>query len=121
MSELTAIKTSLFEKQDLIATRLNLLNYNELLALVSSLSSLISKLDFLQADEEIRCNRVLIQEMNSNPRGTLGKAEAILRSSETYRSFKYINNLKNLAIRSFHLSKQHATYLLKLAESGDEI
>ena len=117
MTDILKFKSVLIEKQELILNRLTLLDSKELMHLVASLSSLISNLDLAQAEEEIRCNRVIVSEMKLH-RTSFARAESVLKSSDTYFAYKNVLNLKQCAVRSYNLAKMQAQYVLSLAKAN---
>jgi hypothetical protein len=121
MSDISKIKSAVIEKQDIILNRLNDLSYDESMKLLASLSSLITNIDRLQAEEENRCNKLIVQHMTEDPRATFSKAEAVLKASELYVSYKNILSLKQCTARGLGIVKLHLHHLLRTKPDGDEM
>ena len=113
MADISKLRTVVIEKQELILNRLTLLSYEEVMQLMASLSSIITNLDKVQAEEEVQCNRLLVNELDKDSRTSFSKAEAILKCSDTYLSYKNIVSLKKCASRGLNLTRLHTQYLLK--------
>lgn len=80
---------------------------------MASLSSLITNLDKVQAEEEAQCNKILVGEMERDARATFSKADAILKTTDAYLSYKNILSLKQCAVRGLGLARLHAQHLLQ--------
>lgn len=119
MADITKLRTAVIEKQEIILNRLTKLSYEEVIQMMASLSSLITNLDKIQAEEEVQCNRIMVREMEKDVRTNFSKAEAILKSTETYLSYKNIMSLKQCASRALSLSRLHIQHLLESRVSGD--
>ncbi len=113
MADISKLRAAVIEKQEVILNRLTTLSYEEVMQLMASLSSLITNLDKVQAEEEIQCNRIIVGEMEKDTRTTFSKAEAILKSTDTYLSYKNILSLKQCASRGLTLARLHAQHLLE--------
>jgi hypothetical protein len=98
MADLSSLRAAVIEKQDLILNKLPSISYEEVMKLMASLSSLISNLDKIHAEEEVRCNKIIVSEMANDQRTTFSKAEAVLKTSEVYLSYKNIMSLKQCAV-----------------------
>ncbi len=122
MADISKLRAAVIEKQELILNKLTTLTYEEVMQLMASLSSLITNLDKVQAEEESQCNKLLVGEMERDSRATFSKAEAILKSSDAYLAYKNIMSLKQCASRGLNLARIHTQYLLKskAAEEMDE-
>ncbi len=124
MAEISKLRAAVIEKQEVILNRLTSLTYEEVMQLMASLSSLITNLDKIQAEEEIQCNRIVVGEMEKDTRTTFSKTEAILKSTDTYLSYKSILSLKQCASRGLALARLHVQYLLGSRivghDTGDE-
>lgn len=112
MADISKLRTAVIEKQELILNKLTTLSYQEVIHLMASLSSIITNIDKVQAEEEIQCNKLLVSEMERDPRTTFSKAEAVLKSSDTYLAYKNIMGLKQCASRGLNLAKLHVQHLL---------
>lgn len=119
MADLPGLRAAVIEKQDLILNKLTSLSYEDLMKLMASLSSLITNLDKVQAEEEVRCNKFIVGEMASDPRTTFSKAEAVLKTSEAYLSYKNVMSLKQCAVRGLNIARLHAQFLLKSKIEAD--
>jgi len=120
------LRTAVIEKQDLILNKLTTLSYEDVMHLMASLSSIITNLDKIQADEELHCNKILVSEMERDSRTTFSKTEAILKSTDTHLSYKNVMSLKQCASRGLGLARLHAECLVgrKMAndlQGGDEL
>jgi hypothetical protein len=120
MADISKLRAAVIEKQEVILNRLTTLSYEEVMQLMASLSSLITNLDKVQAEEEILCNRIVVGEMEKDSRTTFSKAEAILKSTDTYMAYKSILSLKQCVSRGLSLAKLHAQYLLGTKYSEHE-
>lgn len=120
MADVSKLRSAVIEKQELILNKLTAMTYVEVMQLMASLSAIISNLDKVQAEEEGQCNRLLVAEMTKDARTTFSKADAILKCSDTYQSYKNIMSLKQCSVRAMNLARLHAHYLLKSAQGGDE-
>ena len=69
MTDIAKLRSAVIEKQELILNRLATLTYEEVMHLMASLSSIITNLDKVQAEEECQCNRHLVAEMEKDARG----------------------------------------------------
>ncbi|MEI8346559.1 MAG: hypothetical protein WCG27_03770, partial [Pseudomonadota bacterium] len=67
----------------------------------------------------VKCNKILIAEMERDTRATFSKAEAVLKCSDTYLSYKNIMGLKQCASRGLNLARLHAQHLLKSGVIND--
>ena len=105
--DISKLRVAVIEKQELILNKLTTLTYQEVMHLMASLSSLISNLE-VQAEEEIRCNKILVGEMERDARTTFSKSEAILKCSDTYLTYKNIMSLKQCSSRGLDLARVHA-------------
>ena len=112
MADISKLRAAVIEKQELILNRLTALSYDEVMHLMASLSSIISNLDKVQAEEEVLCNRLLVSEMEKDARTTFSKAEAVLKSSDIHLAYKNIMSLKQCASRGLNLARLHAQHLL---------
>ena len=119
MADTSKLRAAVIEKQELILNRLTTLTYEEVMQLMASLSSLITNLDKVQAEEEVQCNRLLVSEMEKDSRTTFSKAEAILKTTDIYLSYKNILSLKQCASRGANLARLHVHHLLKSKVDGD--
>ena len=122
MIDISKITLAVIEKQETILNRLTDLSYNDTLKLMASLSSLIINLDRLQTEEESNCNKLILQTMKEDRRTSLSKAEVVMKSSDTYLSYKNILSLKQCTSRGIGIVRLHIHFLLKSkieAESGD--
>lgn len=119
MAELSNLRSAVIEKQEIILNKLTSLSFEEVMHLMASLSSLITNLDKIQAEEEMHCNRIIVREMEKDQRTTFSKAEAILKASETYQSYKNVMGLKQFAIRGLTFTKMQAQYILKSNHEND--
>ncbi len=113
MADLSKLRAAVIEKQDLILNKLTSLSYEEVMQLMASLSSLITNLDKVQAEEEVRCNKLIAGEMERDPRTTFSKAESILKTTEIYLAYKNVMSLKQCTVRGLNLARLHTQYLLK--------
>ena len=113
MIDISKITQAVIEKQELILNKLIELSYNESLKLMASLSSLLTNLDRLQTEEDSQCNKLILQAMREDPRMTFAKAETIMKSSETYLSYKNILSLKQCTSRGIGIVRLHLQFLLK--------
>ena len=88
---------------------------------MASLSSIITNLDKVQVEEEIQCNKFLVGEMERDSKATFSKAEAFLKTTDAYMSYKNIMSLKQCATRGMNLAKLHAQHLLnsRIEDHGD--
>ena len=120
MADVSKLRSAVIEKQELILNKLTAMTYVEVMQLMASLSAIISNLDKVQFEEEGQCNRLLVAEMNKDARTTFSKADAVLKSSDAYQSYKSIMNLKQCAARGMNLARLHVLYLLKSGAGGDE-
>lgn len=114
MADISKLRAVVIEKQEVILNKLTSLSYEEVMPLMASLSSIITNLDKAQIEEEILCNKIIISEMEGDTRTTFSKAEAILKTSDTYLSYKSIISLKQFAVRGLNLARLHTQHLLKL-------
>lgn len=112
MADISKLRAAVIEKQELILNKLTALSYEEVMHLMASLSAIITNLDIVQAEEEVRCNRLVVSEMERDSRTTFSKAEAVLKSSDTHLAYKNIMSLKQCAVRGLGLARLHAQYLL---------
>jgi hypothetical protein len=110
--DISKLKSAVIEKQELILNRLTTLTYEEVMHLMASLSAIISNLDKFQAEEEIHCNRLLVSTMDKDAKITFSKAEAVLKCSDIYLSYKNFMSLKQCASRGLNLARLHVQYLL---------
>ncbi len=113
MADPLKLRAAVIEKQELILNRLTALTYEDVMQLMASLSSIISNLDQAQAAEEVHCNRILVAEMEKDTQTTFSKAEALLKTTDTYLSYKNTLSLKQCASRGLNLARLHAQYLLR--------
>ena len=124
MADISKLRTAVIEKQELILNKLTALSYEEVMQLMASLSSLITNLDKVQAEEEAQCNRLIVTELEKDARTTFSKAEAILKSSDIHLSYKNVMSLKQCAARGLNLARLHVQHLLQSkvteAAEGDE-
>jgi hypothetical protein len=121
MADTSELRAAVIEKQELILNRLTALSYEEIMQLMASLSSLINNLDKVQAEEEMQCNKILVGEMEKDTRATFSKADAILKTTDAYLSYKNILSLKQCAVRGLGLARLHAQHLLQTkVEDKDE-
>lgn len=109
--DISKLRSAVIEKQERILNELTSLGYEEVIHLMASLSSIISNLDKVQADEDVRCNKLLVTEMERG--SAFSKAEAIMKCSEAYLSYKNVLSLKHCAMRGLGLARIHAQRLLK--------
>ncbi len=112
MADISKLRAAVIEKQEVILNRLTTLSYEEVMQLMASLSSLITNLDKVQAEEEVQCNRIVVGEMEKDARTTFSKAEAILKTTDTYLVYKNIMSLKQCASRALTLARLHVQHLL---------
>lgn len=112
MADISKLRAAVIEKQELILNKLTTLSYEEVMHLMASLSSIISNLDKVQAEEEVQCNKLLVSEMERDSRTTFSKAEAVLKSSDLHLAYKNIMSLKQCASRGLNLARLHAHHLL---------
>jgi len=120
IADISKLRAAVIEKQELILNKLTTLTYEEVMQVMASLSSLITNLDKVQAEEESQCNKHLVGEMERDSRATLSKAEAILKSSDAYLSYKNIMSLKQCASKGLNLARSHTQYLFN-SKMADEI
>jgi hypothetical protein len=90
VTDISKLRQAVVEKQELILNRLTSLSYEEVMHLMASLSSIITNLDKVQVEEEIQCNRLIVTEMKNDSRTTFSKAEAFLKATDLYLSYKSI-------------------------------
>ena len=119
MADISKLRAAVIEKQELILNRLTTLSYEEVMQLMASLSSLITNLDKVQAEEEVQCNRIVVGEMEKDARTTFSKADALLKTTDTYLSYKNIMSLKQCASRALALARIHVQHLLELKVGGE--
>lgn len=121
MADLSKFRAAVIEKQEIILNRLTKLTYEEVMQLMASLTALISNLDKILAEEDVLCNRLMVAEMERDPRSTFSRAESIMKASETYLSYKHAMNLKQCAARGLSLAKIHTQYVLnsKVEQESD--
>jgi hypothetical protein len=119
MADISKLRTAVVEKQELILNKLTTLSYEEVMHLMASLSSIITNLDNVQAEEEVLCNRLMVSEMERDQRTTFSKAEAILKASDTHHVYKNILSLKQCAVRGLGLARLHAHHLLNVKVGDD--
>lgn len=113
MTDFAKIRTAVIEKQEVILNKLTDLPYNDIIKLLASLSSIITNLDRLQAEEESQCNKMIVQHMAQDQRATFSKAEAVLKASDVYMTYKNILSLKQCTSRGLSIVKLHLQCSLK--------
>lgn len=119
IADTSKLRAAVIEKQELILNRLTSLSYEEVMQLMASLSAIISNLDKVQSEEEVQCNRLLVGEMEKDARTTFSKAEAILKTTDAYLSYKNILSLKQCAVRGLGLARLHVQHLLQIKVEDD--
>lgn len=119
MADILKVKSAVIEKQEIILNKLTDLPYEESIKLMASLSSLLTNLDRLLAEEESHCNKLIIKYMSDDPRATISKAEAALKSSDIYLSYKNILSLKQCTARGLSIVRIHLNHLLKSKIESD--
>lgn len=112
MTDISKLRAAVIEKQEIVLNKLTSLSYEEVMHLMASLSSIISNLDKVQAEEEVQCNKLLVSEMERDSRTTFSKAEAILKSSDIHLTYKNVISLKQCASRGLNLARLHVQHLL---------
>ncbi len=111
MADISKLHTAVIEKQKLILNKLTTLSYKDVMHLTASLSSIITNLDNVQAEEEVLCNRLIVNEIERDSMATFSKAEAILKASDSHHADKNILSLQ-CASRGLSLARLHAHHLL---------
>ena len=120
MADISKIRAVVIEKHEMVLNQLTKLSHEDLIKLLASFSSIIANLDKAQAEDEAQCNKLIISEMERDPRATFSKAEAILKASDIYLTYKNTLSLKQFASRDLNIAKMHMQYLLKSKIDTDE-
>ena len=61
MANIVKIREVVIEKQEVVLNKLIELNHNDLIKLMASISALIADIDRAQVEEEMRCNKIIVE------------------------------------------------------------
>ncbi|MFK7828128.1 MAG: hypothetical protein AB8G05_28520 [Oligoflexales bacterium] len=120
MVSIEELRSAVIEKQSMILEKLPSLAYDETLRLAASISAIISNLESLQGFEELKYHTLISEQLSNDPKASFAKVEAIMKSSNSYVSYRNVVNLKQCALRMQNLAKIHLEYILK-NDNGDAI
>jgi hypothetical protein len=111
--DLSRLSSAIIEKQGVILNNLVNLSHEELMKMMVSLSAIISNLEKLQTQEDIKCNKIMAIEFSNDSRASFSKVEVLMKASDTYLEYKNVMNLKQCALRELSLVKIQVQYYLK--------
>ena len=80
--------------------------------MAASISAIISNLETLQGYEELKYHTLVSEQLSNDPKASFAKVEAIMKSSNSYVSYRNVVNLEQCALRMQNLAKVHLQYLL---------
>lgn len=112
MANIDELRSAVIEKQSIILEKLPNLAYQDSLRLAASISAIISNLETLQGYEELKYHTLVSEQLSNDPKASFAKVEAIMKSSNSYVSYRNVVNLKQCALRMQNLAKVHLQYLL---------
>ena len=121
MTDLSTFSKAIIEKQNVILNNITDLSYNELIKMMASISAIISNLEKLQTNEDIKCNKIVSDQFLNDPKAAFAKAEAFMKSSDCYLAYKNILNLKQCATRILQILKIQIQFFLKSNINEEEI
>ena len=117
MKKLAELSNAIIEKQKIILDGLDKLSYEELIKQMASINAIVSNLDNIRTEEEIKCNKNLADQFLNDRKMTVAKAEALMKISDAYHKYKNACNLMQCATGLYQLLSIHMRY--KFATGAD--
>ena len=80
MVNLSKLNDAIIEKQEIILNHLTELSHKELIKMMASISAIISNLEKMQTQEDVKCCKIIAEQFLNDSRASFAKAEALMKS-----------------------------------------